>query len=290
MDNHYHLLLITKHANLSKSMQWLGTTYTRRFNVRQKRSGHLFQGRYKSLIVENDLYLLRLSCYIHRNPLRAGIVKRLADFKWSSYTAYAYDRKHPGWLNTKFILGQFVNSSDRHKSYRVMVQSYANEEKNLLEDIRHGFIFGTEKFGDHIKSAYLDDESDLDISQTSKVLKNNISTDILKKAANVIKFDLEAFKNKSRNSITDQNKRDVLIYFLWQTGKYTNKEIGDILGLTYSSISSRKLIVLKHLKSEDGNSVKELFEMVRMENGKNGGRIGSDFDPCNIQINTIEKH
>ncbi len=81
MDNHYHLIIRTNQANLSKSMQWLGTTYTRRFNVRHYRSGHLFQGRYKSLIVENDIYILRLSCYIHRNPLRAGIVKRLADYK-----------------------------------------------------------------------------------------------------------------------------------------------------------------------------------------------------------------
>ena len=69
MDNHYHLLLRTREPNLSKSMQWMGTTYTRRFNLNHFRSGHLFQGRYKSIIVENDAYLVRLSCYIHRNPL-----------------------------------------------------------------------------------------------------------------------------------------------------------------------------------------------------------------------------
>jgi REP element-mobilizing transposase RayT len=85
MGNHYHLLLKTNRANLSRSMQWLGVTYTRRFNLRHFRSGHLFQGRFKSIIVQNDAYLMRLSCYIHRNPLRAGIVKRLADYRWSSY-------------------------------------------------------------------------------------------------------------------------------------------------------------------------------------------------------------
>ena len=77
MSNHYHILLQTKRANLSKTMQWFGVTYTRRFNNRHSRSGHLFQGRFKSIVVENDAYVVELSCYIHRNPLRAGIVKEV---------------------------------------------------------------------------------------------------------------------------------------------------------------------------------------------------------------------
>ena len=81
MDNHYHLLVKTRQANLKKAMQWFGTTYTQRFNRRHFRSGHLFQGRYKSIIIQNDAYLLQLSYYIHRNPLRAGMVRRLADYR-----------------------------------------------------------------------------------------------------------------------------------------------------------------------------------------------------------------
>ena len=76
MGNHYHLLLRTHRANLSKSMQWFGVTYTNRFNSLNSHSGHLFQGRFKSMIVQNDAYLLRLSYYIHRNPVRAGMVER----------------------------------------------------------------------------------------------------------------------------------------------------------------------------------------------------------------------
>ena len=80
MDNHYHLLIRTIRANLSKAMQWLATTYTTIFNLRHSRTGHLFQGRFKSILVENEPYLLQLSCSIHRNPLRAGLVQRLADY------------------------------------------------------------------------------------------------------------------------------------------------------------------------------------------------------------------
>jgi putative transposase len=75
MTNHYHFLLQTGAANLSRAMQWFGVTYTRRFNSRHFRRGHLFQGRFKSILVESDAYVVELSCYIHRNPLRAGMVK-----------------------------------------------------------------------------------------------------------------------------------------------------------------------------------------------------------------------
>src|SRR5512136_907713 len=75
MANHYHLLLRTLRANLSPAMQWLGVTYTRRFNLEHARSGHLFQGRFHSMLVQDDAYLMELSCYIHRNPLRAKVVE-----------------------------------------------------------------------------------------------------------------------------------------------------------------------------------------------------------------------
>ena len=81
MSNHYHLLIRTNAANLIRAMHWLGTTYTQRFNTRHKLTGHLFQGRYKSILVENDAYLLRLSYYIHRNPLRANMVKELSEYR-----------------------------------------------------------------------------------------------------------------------------------------------------------------------------------------------------------------
>jgi len=164
MGNHYHMLLKTNRANLSKSMQWLGVTYTRRFNLRHFRSGHLFQGRFKSIIVQNDAYLMRLSCYIHRNPLRAGIVKRLADYRWSSYKAYAYGDKAPEWLITKQIFSQF-KGMDKYKAYREKVQRYAKEEKKLLEDLRYGMIIGSKKFVDKIRNTYLPEKPHKEIPQ-----------------------------------------------------------------------------------------------------------------------------
>ncbi|MFC1863317.1 transposase [Thermodesulfobacteriota bacterium] len=101
MSNHYHLLLKTADAILSKAMQWLGTGYTRKFNINNHTGGHLFQGRYKCIIVENDIYILRLSCYIHRNPQRAGNIDRLAEYEgyWNRPEATC-DTIKDGWLHT----------------------------------------------------------------------------------------------------------------------------------------------------------------------------------------------
>ena len=170
MDNHYHLLLKTKRPNLSKSMQWFGVSYTRRFNVRHGRSGHLFQGRFKALLIENDTYLLRLSCYIHRNPLRAGIVHRLIDYQWSSYPFYAYGKNPPQWLNLDIILSQF-SDKDKNKAYREEVQRYAREKKSIWEEVKHGLFMGSKEFIERIRSEYLTDKPHIEIPQQRQVLK-----------------------------------------------------------------------------------------------------------------------
>ena len=135
MDNHYHLLFRTNRANLCRSMQWFGATYTKRFNLRHNRSGHLFQGRFKNMLVQNDAYLLQLSYYIHRNPFRAKMVRRMADYKWSSYSHYAHGKSRQHWVDTEEILSQFRNVKDRHQAYRESMQKYAKEEQRVWEDL-----------------------------------------------------------------------------------------------------------------------------------------------------------
>ena len=154
MGNHYHLLIRTNRPNISKCLQWLGVTYTRRFNIRHRRSGHLFQGRFKSFLVENEKYLLVLSCYIHRNPLRAGFVRRLVDYQWSSYTVYAYGRPSPDWLKTEMLLSQ-IPGKDKNRGYKETVQDYSREENRIWEDFRYGLFFGSKGYCNQIKSKYV---------------------------------------------------------------------------------------------------------------------------------------
>lgn len=237
MSNHYHLLLRSRRANLKKAMHWFGTTYTQRFNRRHFRSGHLFQGRYKSIIVENDSYLLQLSYYIHRNPLRAGIVKRLADYRWSSYRIYAYGGKAPKWLSTDLILSQFEGEKDRHKSYREKIQKYAREEEQLFEDLRHGLILGSKQFVKKIRKKYLPAKLNPAVPQ-QKLLSTTVDLEgFLLKAERKLNCNVKDFVKAGRLSRADKEKRDLLLYMIWRTGRIGNEQIGNLFGISYSAVS-----------------------------------------------------
>jgi hypothetical protein len=219
-------------------MQWFGTTYTRKFNIENQTSGHLFQGRFKSIIVENDAYLFRLSCYIHRNPLRAGIVERLADYPWSSYLNYAYRKKPPEWLKTKTILSQ-VSGKNIHKSYRIKVQNYSDEKAAIWEDVKHGLIYGGQEFIEDIKTRFLSEKKDAELPQHNSLLRTLDPEKVLKKASKYLDFNLEAARKAKKIGPEDKDKRDLMIYLLWRSGRLSNIAIGDYFGLTYSSVSRR---------------------------------------------------
>lgn len=106
MDNHYHLLIETPEPNLVAGMRRLNGVYTQAFNRRHKRVGHVFQGRYKSIVVDKDSYGLELCRYIALNPVRARIVKRAQHWTWSSYRATVGQVAAPAWLDADWVLGQ----------------------------------------------------------------------------------------------------------------------------------------------------------------------------------------
>jgi len=250
MDNHYHLLLGTQQANLSRAMQWLGVAYTSRFNIKHQRSGHLFQGRFKSILVQNDAYLLQLSYYIHANPLRAGMVQRLADYRWSSYPAYAYERKHPSWLTTDRILAQLINAPDRQLAYRENTRRYAKEAEDVWEGLRHGLILGTERFVESIKERFLPAVPHREMPQQRQAARKLISEEELVAAAEALGVDLAALRKSVRVPRTAVRKRDLLIYLLRQEGGRTNQEIGDLFGLTYSAVSRRVALFKENLRKD----------------------------------------
>ena len=110
MDNHYHLLIETPEGNLSVGMRQLNGIYTQRFNRRHRRVGHVFQGRFKAILVERESYLLELCRYVVLNPVRAKMVEDPADYSWSSYRAMVGTALAPEWLYTDWLLSQFGES------------------------------------------------------------------------------------------------------------------------------------------------------------------------------------
>jgi putative transposase len=128
MQTHYHLLLETQEANLSLAMRHLNGVYTSYFNRTYRRAGHLFQGRFKAILVEKECYLLELSRYIHLNPVRMKKRVGLARYGWSSYRDYVGERRAPGWLHCEDVLEYFGRSrAQAQRAYRGYVEAGAKE-------------------------------------------------------------------------------------------------------------------------------------------------------------------
>ena len=177
MKNHFHLMIETTDANLSRSMQWLGVSYTVWFNRRHTRSGHLFQGRFKSIIVDPSTWAVELSRYIHLNPVRVttlGLSKTdraqarmpglpapdpdtvrrrletLRQFRWSSYPAYAGQSAAPAWLTHEHVLEAMGKGSlpQRQRRYRDHVETAVRQglAATPWEQLRARLVLGSEKF------------------------------------------------------------------------------------------------------------------------------------------------
>lgn len=115
MDNHYHLLIKTPKANLSRAMQYLGGNYTKWFNRIEKSDGPLFRSRYKAILVDKNAYLLYVSRYIHLNAVDANIVKNPEAYRWSSYCHYLNKEHKPDWLHVDEILSML--SDTKYSTY-----------------------------------------------------------------------------------------------------------------------------------------------------------------------------
>ena len=137
MTNHYHSIE-TPEANLSRAIKWLNGSYATYVNTKRKKGGHLFQGGFKSVIVEADEYLKHLSRYIHLNPVRAKMVQTPSDYQWCSYRAFIGKEKAPRWLETTLLLSWFGKTKkEGKKNYQKFVEDIAvktveNPHNNLI--------------------------------------------------------------------------------------------------------------------------------------------------------------
>jgi REP element-mobilizing transposase RayT len=156
MGNHFHLIIETPRANLVEGMKWLLGTYTIRFNRRHKLNGHLFAGRYKSLLIDGGSpgYLRTVCDYVHLNPVRAGLLRkreRLQKYPWSSYASYLRERRRrEPWLRCDRLLGEHGLMKDSRRTRlefaRRMEQRRVEPNDASAEAIRRGWSFGAQDF------------------------------------------------------------------------------------------------------------------------------------------------
>ena len=163
MPNHYHLVVETPRGNLGQAMAWLQTTYTVRFNRRHRRSGHLFQGRYKAHLVEADAYAQELVRYIHLNPVRsrgrpaaiaAERVVELDRYRWSSHRDYAGWRRAPLWLSIQWRRYWGRTTAEALREYRKWMRSAFGEPlTSPWEKLRGGLVLGGQQLWERAKAA-----------------------------------------------------------------------------------------------------------------------------------------
>lgn len=146
MTNHYHLVVETTDGNLSKGMRQLNGVFTQASNRRHGRSGHLFQGRFKAILVDKESYLLELARYVVLNPVRAGMVKRPEKWAWSSYRAVMGDAPAPPWLAVDGLLSLFgKRRAEARQRYRTFVAEGVGKE-SIWGALRQQIYLGDEKF------------------------------------------------------------------------------------------------------------------------------------------------
>ena len=234
MDNHYHLFIKTPYANISNGMHCLNSSYANWLKTKYKIVGTIFQGRYKSIIVDENVYALILSAYIHLNPLRAGMVKRLEEYPWSSFMDYAGIRNNTiiESLNIQFILNSFGSNLEQAKrEYVRFVLDNINIE-NPLKNTFKGVAIGSESFIDNIKEKIDAIGENREIKET-KISRPYSLEDIITNISGCFSVHREEILSKKRGNIY----RQLALYLIKKYTPSSLKEIGKVFDMDYAAVS-----------------------------------------------------
>jgi len=258
MANHYHLLVQTPDANLSRCMRHINGIYTQRYNARNGCDGTLFRGRYKSIVVDADSYLLELVRYIHRNPLRVGIVAKLDDYEWSSHKGYVSKAKKWEWLHKDYILGMF--SKDKRSqiiSYKRFISSEESAElihyyskKNIPS------ILGDKAFVKLLKDSFLKKKKEKEIPESTKLCPEVIDI----KQAVCAYYQIEETDLLMSRRGVENEARDFAMYMLRVIRSERLTKIGEEFNLSnYSSVSTATERIKRKM---DSKKFRKMYEEI----------------------------
>jgi len=250
MTNHFHVLLETQLPNLSQAIQWVNVSYAGYFNRKYRRNGHLFQGRFKSILVDADEYLKQLSRYIHLNPVRANLVEHPDEYKWSSYSTITGKTKEPAWLESAWLLSQFgTKRKQAITNYKKFVEEANTKDlKNPAKDLSGGFILGSPDFVIWIKEAFLSTRSDENEIPQLRELKPRINIDqIVEAVCREFNCEIEIILQKGRKRNV---ARDVAIYLVRVLSGEKGKNIGEYFGnISGAAITRRYNCLVKQIEN-----------------------------------------
>jgi putative transposase len=286
MPNHYHLVLQTPEANLSRAMHWLNVTYTVGFNERHQRSGHVFEGRFKSVLIEEEAALLEVVRYVHLNPVRIhalGLGKQeraamaigagetpkmelvrerlnlLREYRWSSYRAYAGVETTPEWLCTELTGGMCggLTAADRQRAIRKFTEDAVREgiTRSPWETLVAGLVLGSETFAKHLLEETRKDERE---QPSARLLASRVPW---AKIVEVVEKEKGERWEEFRNRHKDWG-RDVTLWLGRTVGRMRLRELATLAEMDYATVGAAVSRMGRRLKAE--RELKEIVERLRI--------------------------
>lgn len=262
MNNHFHLLVETPLANLSEFMRHFNIAYISYFNRRHNRVGHLYQGRFKAIIVDKDAYLSVLSRYIHLNPVRIKALdkvepkekyRRLVRYPWSSLAGYLNKRKKQHFVEYKLVLADYGGDTDKaRKAYRKALIEEMAQGKEIHDQVIGQTVLGGEEFVGWLKETFLSDAKDREAPAHRAIRRYRSQEEIVDIVVRKTGKTLELIKNEKGPL------RQIVMDLLHRQGGMTNPEIGRLFGLDYSSVSQERKRLRQRLEKD-----KRMFSMHR---------------------------
>lgn len=245
MSNHYHLLIETTQENLSKMMHYVNGSYTSYFNCRHKKSGHLFQGRYKSILVDKEAYFMELTRYIHLNPVRAHIVDAPGEYEWSSYQEYTGRRK--AWLIDKDRVKLYMDIDN--KGYEQFVGEGMSNQKGdrLFDKVYAGFLLGKASFVKESLGMLKPQIAIQEVSYKNQVQRTAGVDEVVTKIAGYYgerPEDIYGARKKPKRS------KKIAVYLSKRLTSMTNRELGVYFGIGHSAVSKAVLDIERRIASE----------------------------------------
>lgn len=263
MGNHYHLFMETTRANLSQVMHNLNTAYTGYFNRRYRRVGHLFQGRYKAILVDKENYLVELSRYIHLNPVRAKLVRRPQDWPFSSYRNYIGLEREKDWIDKTWTYGEFDQDREKAKRfYREFVEEGLKKGvRNPFKDIFAQFILGREEFIERIRERIENLPDNREIPTIRRLQTQPEIEEIVKKVKEYFRIQEEEIRSKG---LKKNIPRQIAIYLVRRHSNAGISNIGKYFGgIGYSAVT-QTVSRLQERRTKDPSLDKTVSEIERI--------------------------
>ncbi len=254
MSNHFHLLIETPLGNLGEFMRHFNITYTGYYNRRHKRVGHLYQGRYKSILVDKDAYLAVLSRYIHLNPVRIQPmekaplkekVKRLINYPWSSLPGYLNKRKQQPFIDYAMVLGEYGGDTDRARcEYKKTLLAEIGQGSEIKERVIGQSILGGEEFVAWVKAKFIEGAKDRERPSVKAIHQYCSKNAILQAIKRETGKEIEAIRAE-KGAL-----RQIVMEVLYREGGLKGPEIGRIFELDYGSVSQERKRLREKLRKD----------------------------------------